>query len=492
MSLMGIDIGTSGCKAAAFSDKGECYGIVYREYPVIRTGNMTAELDSVFVWNKLKEVIREAAAKAGKDAVTAVCVSSLGEAAIPVSANREILGNSILSSDIRGQKYIDKFPLNSGEFYKINPNIISTSYTLPKLCWLKENAPELFNKTDKFILWDGFLAFMLGCDPFVTHSSANRTLLFDINNEDWSDLLLSLFNIPRKKLGDCVPAGIIAGRVSGKGSDDTGLPVGCYIVSGGHDQCCSALGAGVLEAGRAVDGIGTYECITPIFNKLKDPVQMLKAGLNIEHHVVPGLYVSFLYNQAGSLLRWFKDTFASEISGQNNVYDILGREMPAEPAEIFVLPYFEPTGSPGYIRDASGVITGLHLNTTRGEILKAIMEGVTFYFAETVRYLESTSVNPREYAATGGGARSDAWLQIKADIMGVPYIRPKSIECGIIGAAVLAGKATGVFSSLKEGISLFTGTGKVFYPDTKRHEIYRERLSKYREIYPLLKEFLAG
>lgn len=494
MSLLGIDIGTTGCKAAAFSEDGTCIVQAYREYAALHPAEGWAELDSAKVWGETRAAISEAAAGAKHDPVTALAVSGIGEAVTPVLADRRILGNCVLSSDTRGAKYVDMLSERYGQerFYEINPNILGVNYTLPKMLWLRENDPALYEQADKFLLWGGLAEFMLGCDPFTSYSHANRTLFFDIQRQDWSDELLGTAGIDRKKLPRCLPSGEIAGTVSDSVADEIGLPRGVKVVVGGHDQCCNALGAGLSQAGRAVDGIGTFECITSVYDHIPAANAMLEQGLSIEHHVVAGLYVSFLYNQAGSLVRWFRNTFAKERRDERGIYGLLDAEMPVEPTRLFVLPYFEMTGGPDFVDDASGVIVGLKTHTTRGEILKAIMESVTYYFVESVESLRAMGIDASEFVATGGGAKSDPWLQIKADILGVSFVRPRITECGLLGAAILAGSASGVFSTPDEGVECFVRRERSFEPDKSRHSIYRERLDRYRELFPLMKDYLSA
>ena len=497
MSLLGVDVGTTGCKAAAFSDQGLCLASAYREYPTLHPRDDWAELDSRCVWGCVKAAISEVAAKVTKDPIRALSISSMGEAATPVSKEREILGPCILSSDTRGADYIEALAREIGQedFYAINPNILGVQYSLPKLLWLRQHNPDLYTRADKFLLWGDLVAYMLGCDPLTSYSLANRTLLFDIRSGDWSERLLSLTGIDRTKLPKPVPSGTIAGKVSDHVARAMNLPQGVLVVVGGHDQSCSSLGAGIYEAGKAVCGIGTFECITPTYDRIPETVPMLRSGFNVEHHILPGLFVSFIYNQSGSLVRWFRDTFAVAdkklAPAGEDIYEVLAREMPEEPTRLFTLPYFELTGPPQFVADASGVILGLKTATTRGEILKSIMESVTFYFAESTNALREMGVDISEFVATGGGAKSDAWLQIKADIFGIPFIRPRVTEAGVLGAAMLAGIATGVFASPAEAVSQFVKRGRIFNPDPRRHKIYQEKLEVYRRLFPLLKDFLA-
>jgi len=497
MSLLGIDVGTTGCKAAAYSLEGECLAKAYREYPTLHPRPGWAELDSTLVWQRCTEVIAEVAAATSRDPVVALSVSSMGEAMTPVTKNRRILGNAILCSDTRGGEYVRRFETELGQerFYLINPNILGIAYSMPKLAWIRDHMPDLYRDADRFLLWSDLVGFMLGGEPMTSYSHANRTLLFDVYQERWSEELVETAGLDIAKLPAAVPSGTIAGTVSGRVAGELGLPPDTVIVVGGHDQCCNALGAGVTEAGRAVCGIGTFECYAPAFRMPSDPLEVMRQGLNIEHHVVPGLYLTFVYNQSGALVRWFRDTFArcemGHLPPDADIYDLLSAEMPSEPTSLLVLPYFEPTGPPEYVADASGAIVGLKTSTQRGEILKAIMESVTLYFRECLEALNRLGLGATEYVATGGGAKSDAWLQIKADVLGVPFVRPRETEAGTLGAAILAGLACGVYSSFESAVSLMVRRERLFEPDPHRHARYREKGNVFAKLYPALRRILS-
>ena len=488
MSLLGIDLGTTGCKAGVFGLDGSCIAQAYREYHMLHPQSGWSELDSSNVLEKTKKVIAEVAAQAKHDPVTALSVSAFGEAFVPVSKDRKMLDNSILCVDERGAEHIGRMVEAFGheELYRINPNLLGPNYSMPKMLWLRDNRPEVYRQADYFLLWSDLIAFMLGCDPVTNNSHANRTLLFDLDRNDWSDELLAWSGIPRAKLGRVVPGGTVIGTVSNPMADELGLPNGVQVVSGGHDQCCNALGCGGISAGRAVYGMGSFDCITPIYKKPKDILRMLKADLNVEHHVLPDLYVSFLYNQAGLLTKWFRDTFASP----STPYEQLDSEMPEEPTCLLVLPHFDPP--PHHSPDTSGVIVGLKTNTKRGEILKAIREGTALYFLHGIETLRHLGIDTTGFIASGGGAQSDKGLQIRADIFGIPIIRPRITEAGLLGAAMLAGIATGVFASAREAVELFVCDDRIFEPDAARHELYREKHALYQQLYPSLKPILKN
>ena len=296
MSLLGLDIGTTGVKATAFSSEGEVLSHAYQEYHMLSPEKGWLELDSRIVWEQVKMVVSETAFKTKKDPVKAFSVSSLGESVTPVSRDRKILGNCIIGFDDRGKEYISQIEQKIGEekLFEINGNILGHIYTAPKLMWLKDNQTDLYDQAHKFLFWEDLVFYLLGCDPVTDYSIANRSLLFDIRSGRWSDELCKAMSLDKGKFASPVPSGTVVGTISDSAASELGFPRGVKAVTGGHDQCCTALGAGITREGIAAYGIGTVICITPVFSKMPELNIMRKNGLNIEHHTVPDLFVSFL------------------------------------------------------------------------------------------------------------------------------------------------------------------------------------------------------
>jgi xylulokinase len=497
MSLLGIDVGTTGCKAAVFSEEGHQLASAYEEYDVQRPEPGWAELDALEVWAKVKRTISEVVSGSAPDPISALAVSSLGEATVPVTEDRQVLGPSILNFDARGEEYLDGLgsALEDERLYQINGNTLGNHYGLTKLMWIKEHQPHLYERAHKFLLWGGFVSFMLGAEPVVDYSLANRTLLFDVDREAWSEELLELAGLDRAKLPGTAPSGTVIGTVSERVAGKLGLPPNVAIVTGAHDQCANAVGCGVIQEGRAVYGMGTFICITPVFSQRREPAVMTKRGLNTEHHAVPGRYVSFIYNQGGSLVKWFRDTFAAvehqqaEQAGRDIYADLIS-EIPEGPSSIMVLPHFATTGPPVFISDSSGVVAGLRLETSRGDILKGIIEGTTFYLKECVESLAPTGIEIADFRAVGGGSKSDAWIQVCADILGRPFVRPKITEAGALGAAIMAGVGSGAFPSYEAGVEAMVSLERIFEPDPQQHKRYESQFEKYRRLWPLMGEYL--
>ena len=497
MSLLGIDVGTSGCKAAVFAEDGRLLAFAYAEYDYQSPQAGWAELDSPRIWQLVKQAIRTAVFDVKADPVRAVCVSSLGESVVPLTADRQILGPALLNFDLRGEEYLPELSgqLSDAQLYQINGNTLGNQFTLTKLKWLKQYQPELYESTEFFLPWSGFVAFMLGGEPRVDYTLANRTLLFDLEHRDWSDKLLAIAQLERAKLPPTVPSGTPVGSVSKAIAAELGLKAGIPILSGGHDQCCNAVGCGVLSPGQAFYGMGTYLCLAPVFAQRPETSAMIARGLNTEQHAVPGQFVSFLYNQGGALVKWFRNTFANaerqaaQAQG-TDLYAALLAEMPEAPSRVMVLPHFMVTGPPQFISDSSGLIAGLKLDTSRGEILKGLIEAMTFYIRASFETLPEAGIEVAACTAAGGGSKSDAWIQISADVLGRPIVRPKINEAGVLGAAILAGAGCGVFHSLQEGARAMVHLERTFEPDPHTQSLYNERFAKYQHLGPLLADYL--
>jgi len=256
----------------------------------------------------------------------------------------------------------------------------------------------------------------------------------------------------------------------------------------------NANGSSVIGEGRAMYGMGTFICIVPVFSQPRDPNVMIARGLNSEHHAIPGKYVTFMYNEGGALFKWFRDTFAraerqlAREAGEH-IYARLLAEIPDGPSEVTVLPRFSATGRPDLISDACGVIVGLRLDTTRGDILKGILEGTTFYVREWVASLPATGIHITDYRAVGGGSKSDAWTQVCADIMGRPFMRPKVTEAGALGAAIMAGVGSGIFPSIASGVESMVRLDRTFDPSPERQRLYDGRFQRYTRLRTLVQDY---
>ncbi len=488
MSYLGIDIGTSGCKAVVFDDAGRQLGASHRVYAIKTPEPGWAELDSREVIDACCVVIAEAAQAAGDDMIRAIGISSQGEAFTPVGVNGDYLGNAMVSSDSRAHELIDSFVGQFGleQLYGITGHTPSALFSLFKLLWLKRHQPEVWRKSAKFLCFEDLLHQRLGVDPAMGWPLAGRTMLFDVNKHVWSREILAALALDEKKLARPLPSGSVAGIIPAAVASELGLPRGVKIVTGGHDQTIGALGAGVIDEGTAMYAAGSVECLCPVVPRLTLSTELCRNNLCCYDYSLPGCYTSVAYSLTGSnLLQYFKEQFASQFS-----YDELLAELPDAPTSLLVLPYFTPSGTPYFDRHTPGAVLGWRLSTLRGELLKALLESVALEMKLNLALLENSGMKITRLIATGGGSRNRRLVQLKADVLG------KTIECidvneaGCLGAALLA-QSTDTGVAAAELARREIRTERVVYPAPERAELYHHKFEQYQQFYTGIKN-LAG
>lgn len=506
MAVIGLDVGTTGCKCTIFSSEGKQCAYSYMEYRMVNPGHGQYELNPSEVWAAVKNVISSAVAKYKKpsdrncEEITAICVSSFGEAGMPIDAYGNILYNSILYMDSRGASQCETLAgkIDNTKVMSLTGHRIHPMYTLAKLMWFKENRPDIYARTWKYMLFEDFILYRLGNKPYIDYSLAARTMAFNITEKKWANTILDAAGVRPDIFSEAVPSGTIVGTLSGEVADEIGLSSNVRLVTGGHDQVCAALGGGVHAGGDAIYGIGSVECITPAFNGPRLGKTMLDNNFSCVPYVIDGMYVTYAFNiTGGSLLKWYRDNFAPSviaeaISSGRSVYALLDERAASEPSNILVLPHFAGAGTPYMDVNAQGAIFGLTFDKGAGHVYRAMLEGTTYEMLYNLELLESSGIYISELRAAGGGARSDLWLQIKADIMGKKVVALDIDEAGTLGAAILAGSATGIFGSVSEAVKLMVKPRKEYYPDPRNSAIYRDMYEKYKKMYDAVKSVMAN
>jgi xylulokinase len=499
MSLLGIDVGTTGCKAIVFDLDGKVLGQGYREYPHIFPQPGWVEMSSDAVWAATKEAAREAVARAGaRDPVRALAVSSQGEGVTAVGRDGQALAPSIVSFDNRTTAQSEWWQRQFGRraLFAITGQPLHPMYTVNKIMWWRDNDPQVFAQAWKFLCYQDLTLYRLGGEPAIDYSLAGRTMAFDVRAERWSAELLSRAGVEAERLATVAPSGTIVGRVRDEVAQELGLPRAVAIVTGGHDQPCGALGAGIVAPHVAMDATGTVECITPAFAELNLSDAMLESNYSCYHHVVPGMYVTLAFNfTGGSLLRWYRDTLGKQEREDAEAAGIDAYEMmiglaTAGPSPVMVLPHFTVTGTPWLDPYAKGALLGLTLATGKGDIIKGLLEGVTFEMRLNLEHLGRAGVAVERLRAIGGGAQSPTWLQLKADIFDRPVSALSVSEAACLGAALLAGTAVGEYSSLNEAVGRTVHVTRTYEPDPEMAARYDERYDIYQRLYPALRDIV--
>jgi len=496
VSLLGLDVGTTGCKATAFNVDGAVLASAYREYPLLSPQPGWAELDSARVWRDVKDCLAQVAQATKNDPITALAVSCQGEATTPLDEHGNILFTTSVSFDTRTAGLVSWWEEHVGRerIFEITGQPLASPFTALKLQWMRQNKPEIFAKVRKFLFYEDFIYHQLGLEPHTDFTVAGRSMFFDVQAENWSEELLEHVGVSADQLAKPVPSGTVIGTIPDKKADELGLPRGIQVATGGHDQPTQTLGAGVIDPKVASYGIGTVECIVPVFQEPVLNKTMLDNNICCYHHTYSGMYIALVYNfTGGQLFRWYRDTFGdvekmeAERTGKD-VYEILTGKAADQPTNLLVLPHFTTTGVPHFDNNSRGAILGMTLGTTKGEVIRGILEGITMELRLCVDLLDKAGVPIEELRATGGGSKSDYWMQIKADIMGRPVRLPKVSESGNLGCAMLAGTATGVYRSLSEAAEQLITIGKSFEPNDKNACYYQDRLGLYADLYPRLQD----
>jgi len=319
---------------------------------------------------------------------------------------------------------------------------------------------------------------MLTGNAQIDRSLAARTMALDIRKCEWSDELLDFAGIDKEKLSKVVLSGTVAGKVKESLAAELGLS-DTAVVNGCHDQVAAALGSGIIKSGLAVDGTGTVECVTPMFDGVPENQDIYEKNYPIVPYAFEGKYVTYaLSYTGGAAIKWFKDNFASGVS-----YKELDSMIDNTPGSVLVMPHFAGGGNPYMDSFSKAAFLGVTLETTLSDLYKAVMEGVTYEMLMNLECLKESGISPKCLYATGGGASSSVWLQMKANILGVPITSLDAPEVGAAGTVILTGVAVGAFESIEKAVSVMVKENKTYYPDEKLHKEHMEIFKRYKEIY---------
>jgi len=482
MIFLGVDIGSSGCKCVAFSEDGVQLNVNYNEYSV-QAGQADVEAEEIF--DAICGVIKQCTSKLGSDAneIAAISVTSFGESFVPVGKNGENLSRIIMYTDKRGMNETEQL-IDAIGYEKIM-DIVCTKpdamYSLPKIMWTLKSVKNVW----KFLLMQDYICYKLSGETKISYSLSTRTMAFDLQNRCWSKTMLDAAGITKENLSEPVQCGSIVGDILKPVAEELGLPYNVKIIASAHDQVSAAFGAGVIKSGEAVDGTGSVECITPLFDNIIRNYEYNNRNFVCVPCANTGLYATYAFSFTGGvLLKWFRDTFAADLKAKvKNVYKVLDETCPIEPSDIIVVPHFMGSGgTPDMFVNAKGTITGMTMDTKLPDIYRAVMEGLTFEMAYNIESLGDFGINIGSLRATGGGAKSPIWLQIKADILNKVITPLQTDEAGAAGCAMLAAVALGKYKDLNEAAEKFVKTGEPYYPSDKFTDLYKEKYNKFKII----------
>ena len=442
MSYLGIDIGSSQVKATVFDAAGNLLAEASFPYRYTQPQRGWMELDGNEVMEGAFKVIASCAKTVcATDPVRALACSSQGEAFSPLDAHGNILAPAMISGDTRASETIRAFTAKYGveRLYHQTGHTASAMFSIAKLLWLRENQPDIFNRSHLFLCFEDLLAYRLTSCPVMGYPLAGRTMLFDVIHHQWVPELLEACGITADQLAAPLPSGTLCGALRPDVATELGLSPDVRWVTGGHDQVIGAYGCGARRPGCAMYAAGSVECMVPI---LSGPVlsdELAASNLCTYDFARPGTYASVAYSLTGSNLAEY---FIREIiRDPKQDYAQMFADMPDGPTDLLAIPYFTASGTPYFDDKTPGCLYGWRFDTGRGTVLKALLEGVAMEMKLNAELLHQNDIALEQLIATGGGFRSQEVVQLHADILDMPISLIGVKEAGCRGAASLAALA---------------------------------------------------
>ncbi len=493
--LMAIDLGSTSLKAIVYDLNGN---VVARGSRPTEKFNPSEEHPewSVWrpeqIWGGAAEAIRQAIAVLDEPgSVRAVAVTGMGMDGLPVDADGNWLYPFINWHDPRTAPQHEAWlrKIGAEKTFSIGGNPVWPINSALRILWMAEHEPEILAKTDKWLLIEDFVNFMLCGRQATDYSMASCTMLFDQRKRDWSGELIDAAGIDRRLLCEALPSGTRLGEVHEKAAIATGLPPGTPVVLGGQDHICGTLPVGAFRPGSVLDITGTWESVITSTPEplLKD--ELRRAGVTVQAHVAPGMYAVWGGNVAGEMLEWYRNHLAdSHDTDQESDWTELMAEAQTAPhgaRGAMFLPHMSAAACPVVDPRSLGAFAGLSPRATHGDILRSIIEGLGYQFLDIVTAMETVMDEPMErFIAIGGATRNTFWMQTKADIVGRPVDVPDVEEASPLGAAMLAGIGVGLYDDVEQACDRVYREGKTFHPDPARAKDYARWFEIYRQMYP--------
>lgn len=493
--LIGLDVGTSGAKCIAADETGAVLASSTQEYPLYTPKPGWAEQNPADWFEACVRGLKVILSKVDKSAIVGVSFSGQMHGLVALDANCNVIRPAILWCDQRTQKQCDWITEKAGGVAGLltySNNRMLTGYTGGKILWLRDEEPESFARMTTFICPKDYIRFMLTGEIGIDVSDASGTGFFDTKKRQWNDALIALAGLDKSIFPEAHESTELAGHVTKEVAELTGLPEGLNVYFGGGDAVIQTTGAGLVKPGVLGVVIGTAGNVSMGLDKFNlNPNGDLQMFCNNQ----PGLWHAFgCPLTSGGAYRWYRDelcqhNIADAKATGKNVYDLMGAEAaqskPGSNGVIFT-PYLTGERCPYPDPNARGSFYGLSLNTTRADITRSVMEGVTYSLKQVIDLMAKFTKCEKVYSS-GGGSASALWRQMQADIFDMPvYTMSAASEGGAYGAIMVAGVGAGVWANLEEAASIVKVETETL-PIRENQKLYQDSFEIYSRIYPALK-----
>jgi xylulokinase len=481
-----FDLGTTALKTALVTADGSLAGEVVCEYTPNQPASGFMEMDPRAYWQAAVDGTRQVLAGSciQPEEVKAIGFSSQGQTFVPLDKSGKNLHDAIVWLDNRAEAIAARWQadwLSPEDFHHISGYPwIPVGLTVFKIAWLHENSPSM-PPAWKYLWLPDYLTYLMTGETVTDAVTARMGGLYNFRTQDWEPALLAAAHVTPDQLPTVLSPGSTAGRLNRKAASQLGLPIGIPVCTGANDQLVGGIGAGNVRPGMVTETTGTALAVVTTTTQPLDDLRLC-----VGSHAVSGLsYAMSFANTSAVLLKWLR-----ELCGQNSQdYDTFLKDAALVPPGcdgLCVLPHFmgaiPPYGDPA----ARGAFIGLTLSHGRAHLARAVMEACACLLAECLEPVQDQKIEIHQVRSSGGGARSDLWLQMKADMSGIPVERSNPIETASLGAAMLAAVAVGQFNSLPEAAAAWCRPAAVFEPNPALFEIYQQVYARYQHYNRLL------
>lgn len=486
--VLGIDLGTSSLKGLVFNRNGDLVGSASSDYPIENPQKGYSEQNPYLWVEACKKVISDLSHNIGDFTAELEGISFSGQmhSLVLLDESKEVVRNAILWNDVRTTAQCEAIMSTfKDELLNITKNIALEGFTLPKIIWVQENEPELWDKSKHILLPKDYIRYWLTDTLNMDYSDAAGTLLFDMESKEWSKKVLDKFNIPADYLPELIESSGYVGNVTSELKEVFGFEKEVKVFAGGADNACSAVGSGIVTDTIGMASVGTSGVFLA---KENYPLKNYEGKLHLFHHAMSDSNYSMgVTLAAGNSLDWFKNTFAQDKS-YDELLGNIGNIAPGADGLLFT-PYIVGERTPHVDSNIRGSFIGMDTAHTLDHFAKAVIEGITFSLKESQEIMkEVASKSFEKIVSVGGGAKNTAWQQIQADVFNTPIVTLKAEEGPGMGAAMIAAVGLGWFDNFEECTQVFVEYSDEILPNPGNAELYQEIFKIYKRIYPATKE----
>ncbi len=500
--LLGIDVGTSGTKTALFDTAGGVVASKTLEYPMQQPRNGWAEQDPRDWWNAasggIRAVLKESGIYPGD--IRGIGLSGQMHSLVMLDERNEVLRPAILWCDQRTAAECEEIHQLVGydRLIQITANPALTGFTSGKILWVRKHEPEIYKKCRHILLPKDYIRLQLTGEYATEVSDASGMGLLDVPHRCWSEEILEKLEIPPSLLGRVYESPEITGRVTAAAAEETGLMPGTIVVGGAGDNAAAAVGTGVVRDGAAFTTIGTSGVVFAHTDQISiDP----KGRVHTFCCAVPGAWhVMGVTLAAGASLQWYRNQLCGDIVAAAEkrgvdpyiLMDQMAEAVPVGANRLVFLPYLMGERTPHLDPECRGAFVGLSAIHTRGDMIRAVMEGVAYSLRDCAEVLREMGVASERMVACGGGGTSPLWRQMIADVLDCPVATTVSREGPALGVALLAGVGAGIYESVPAACDAVIRGKAPQLPKEENRRKYQAVYAVYRSLYPALKQSFSA